>query len=837
MYHQPEHVGHWEGLEMWLSATTNSILPKAAEALQHQTQDQLDDNITSIMRQDPSQNYNHKELAKITSSLSHTLIATLKLSDKYAAQRQQELTSAQRRIEQLEREAQVRREGTDEVEQGADEEINRLKETLEATGHEMQQLKEDFADRADKLQYAEKLLEKAKTDFRDKNSRIKALEAHLAESRNEISRLTQQLDYVTEESESFQEELKHAYELRQEPSRTGRAPTVPLPSRTKSPVPGLTREHKTEGVMLKQSPAPSEELYITTEPEESAAASRRSSHSLDLKDLDKLARNVSKFNPSVPNSQTVQAYLQDIDFHLEMRPNVTDKDKLYLLRTTSSPEVRSFLDRQPVNTKTDYQRLRKALIKEFADPESDQGLVAALETRQGRHDTPQAYYSRLRLNDSDMEDELNFKTLFLRNLHPGISHHLGVLACPRTMNTQQLRDLVQKAYYKQKMASEKSTKTPAVLDFNTQHHELALEGTQRQDSAKPPHKEWNAPPSNRERDSHADTRPEQRYDRWDEPRGRQRSPGRHWEKWSHENQWEKEDEPESAWLAVRRNGSDKLNKSAPENSTASPCSQRTVNTLTSDGHETPPENPATELNTNSTPNTPNHSSVQQTPADETPSSWKCCLSHLPFLRRTPDQVWHPKCFLPNSSPSNDQNDALTTAGASHEESWTFHALPPNPTVAAVPRHWRAHPCPPALPYHLSSLLTISSPSHADSSLRTLTAHMSNPFEHSISYTDLNTSSELRKLHSVDNMLHLPDGVHRYVPEPLPAPQLVVPHGQRGSMLTHAHDAPWWVASANRQIQTTDRKRGKIRPTDTDRQPYAPHKHNYCHFRKTYSNHA
>ncbi len=548
MSHKTEHVGHWEGLEMWLSATTNSILPKAAEALQHQTQDQLDDNITSIMRQDPSQNYNHKELAKITSSLSHTLIATLKLSDKHAAQRQQELTSAQRRREQLERE---RQEGTDE------EEINRLKEILAATSHEMQQLKEDFADRADKLQYAEKLLEKAKTDFRDQNSRIKALEAHLAESRNEISRLTRQLDYVTEESESFQEELKHAYELRHEPSRTGRAPTAPLPSRTKSPVPGLTREHKTEGVVLKQSPAPSEELYITTEPEESAAASRRSSHGLDLKDLDKLARNVGKFNPSVPNSQKVQAYLQDIDFHLEMRPNVTDKDKLYLLRTTSSPEVRSFLDRQPGNTKTDYQRLRKALIKEFADPESDQGLVAALETRQGRHEPPQAYYSRLRQvyfgtrNDSDMEDELNFKTLFLRNLHPGISHHLGVLACPRTMNTQQLRDLVQKAYYKQKMASEKSAKTPTVLDFNTQHHELALEGTQRQDSAKPPHKEWNGPPSNRERDSHADTRPEQRYDRWDGPRGRQRSPGRHWEKsWDqarpHENQWEKEEEPDSA---------------------------------------------------------------------------------------------------------------------------------------------------------------------------------------------------------------------------------------------------------------------------------------------------
>ncbi len=298
MSHQTEHVGHWEGLEMWLSATTNSILPKAAEALQHQTQDQLDDNITSIMRQDPSQNYNHKELAKITSSLSHTLIATLKLSDKHAAQRQQELTSAQRRIEQLERE---RQEGTDEVEQGADEEINRLKETLEATSHEMQQLKEDFADRADKLQYAEKLLEKAKTDFRDKNSRIKALEAHLAESRNEISRLTQ-LDYVTEESESFQEELKHAYELRHEPSRTGRAPTAPLPSRTKSPVPGLTREHKTEGVVKTVTSAVWRTLYhdrtrriCCSQPQIVAR--------LDLKDLDKLARNVGKFNPSVQTAK------------------------------------------------------------------------------------------------------------------------------------------------------------------------------------------------------------------------------------------------------------------------------------------------------------------------------------------------------------------------------------------------------------------------------------------------------------------------------------------------------------------------------------------------------
>ncbi len=82
MSHKTEHVGHWEDLETWLSIATDSLLPKAAETLKHQTQDQLDDNTTSLMGQDPRQSYSNKEFAKITGSLSHTLIATLKLSDK-----------------------------------------------------------------------------------------------------------------------------------------------------------------------------------------------------------------------------------------------------------------------------------------------------------------------------------------------------------------------------------------------------------------------------------------------------------------------------------------------------------------------------------------------------------------------------------------------------------------------------------------------------------------------------------------------------------------------------------------------------------------------------------
>ncbi len=97
----------------------------------------------------------------------------------------------------------------------------------------------------------------------------------------------------------------------------------------------------------------------------------------------------------------------------------------------------------------------------------------------------------------------------------------------------------------------------------------------------------------------------------------------------------------------------------------------------------------------------------------------------------------------------------------------------------------------------------------------MTAHMSNPLEHSISSTDLNTSSQLRKLHSVKYMLHLQDSVLTYVPKPLTAPKLVVPHGQRGMMLTHTmhHDV---LPVPTGKSKPPTRKEGRSNPlTQTD----------------------
>ncbi|XP_016366013.1 uncharacterized protein LOC107706718 [Sinocyclocheilus rhinocerous] len=223
---------------------------------------------------------------------------------------------------------------------------------------------------------------------------------------------------------------------------------------------------------------------------------------MTIKDLNKRSKNISKFKPNSTEGHDIQAYLQDLEFHLEMRPHVTDRDRLYLLRATTSPEVRNFLDRQPSQTKSSYQLLREVLIKEFTDPESEHGLLTALEIKQGRQETPQAYYNRLRQayfcahNKPNLEEDVNFKSFFLRNLHPGVSHHLGVMACPRSMTIQQLRDLTQKAYNKQKMASKKGNKTSTLLNSITKDSSLTLDDTQWHHDSRVLHQE------HRERDPH-----------------------------------------------------------------------------------------------------------------------------------------------------------------------------------------------------------------------------------------------------------------------------------------------------------------------------------------------
>ena len=509
-------IAHGEDGNTWLRGMTDSLTPKTFELLLFLI-------IILILRrfltQDSSQNNNHEELVKITSSLSYAFTTQLKLSDKHITHLQEELTRAQRRIDKLEVKVQDQLKAPNEREQETTEQVKKLQAALAAAQLDQQHATAAQRDLVNRLQYAEQLLEKAKNDIRDKNSEISALKDHLERYRTEMDNLTQQLDDTNDELYMVRKELQYAYKQKQEPRKEKHLLASSLLSRAESHVQELAYDERSEGPQPKTSPAFATQPFPANK-RKPPVQDLRAAHGMTIKDLNKLSENISRFNPNSTEGHDIQAYLQDIEFHLEMRPHVTDRDRLYILRATSSPEVRNFLDRQPSQTKSNYQRLREVLIKEFTDPESEHGLLTALETKQGRQETPQAYYNRLRQayfgahNKPDLEEDVNFKSLFLKNLHPGVSHHLGVMACPRSMTIQQLRDLTQKAYNKQKMASKKGNKTSTLLNSVNKDSSLALDDTQWHHNTRVFHQE------HRERDTHVHNRfqPNRWKNPWDQPR-------------------------------------------------------------------------------------------------------------------------------------------------------------------------------------------------------------------------------------------------------------------------------------------------------------------------------
>ncbi len=203
-----------EDVNTWLRGTTDSLTPKACELLLFLI-------IILILRrfltQDSSQNSNHEKLIKITSSLSYAFTTQLKLSDKHVTHLQEELTRAQRRIDKLEVKVQDQLKAPNEREQETMEQVKELQAALTAAQLDQQHAKAAQEDLVNRLQYAEQLLGKARSDISDKNADISALKDHLERYRTEIDNLTQQLDDNNDELYRVRRELKHAYEQKQEP--------------------------------------------------------------------------------------------------------------------------------------------------------------------------------------------------------------------------------------------------------------------------------------------------------------------------------------------------------------------------------------------------------------------------------------------------------------------------------------------------------------------------------------------------------------------------------------------------------------------------------------------
>uniref|UniRef100_A0AAV2ME23 Gag protein n=1 Tax=Knipowitschia caucasica TaxID=637954 RepID=A0AAV2ME23_KNICA len=170
-----------------------------------------------------------------------------------------------------------------------------------------------------------------------------------------------------------------------------------------------------------------------------------------IRDFDRIARHIYRFEPQPGNPADPQSYLRDIDFYSKRLLNASLEDKVFLIKLTSNREVNNFIDRQSPATRQNYDNLCQALLNEYSDFGTSGTLTAALTVRQARNEPSDAYYHRLRQeyfgnqNYQNMEEDKHFKALFIQNLHPSLSLLLGVNACPVTQNMRQLRTLVARA--------------------------------------------------------------------------------------------------------------------------------------------------------------------------------------------------------------------------------------------------------------------------------------------------------------------------------------------------------------------------------------------------------
>ncbi len=112
-----------------------------------------------------------------------------------------------------------------------------------------------------------------------------------------------------------------------------------------------------------------------------------------------------------------------------------------------------------------------------------------------------------------MEEDTSFKSLFLQNLHPIVSHHIGITAC-HTIPIQQLRDLTQKAFNKHKASTNGVCKTPLILNCTIQNPKQVPEGTQHCHNARAFYRK---PLASEGQSRHHGNRPRSQTNHWERP--------------------------------------------------------------------------------------------------------------------------------------------------------------------------------------------------------------------------------------------------------------------------------------------------------------------------------
>ena len=173
---------------------------------------------------------------------------------------------------------------------------------------------------------------------------------------------------------------------------------------------------------------------------------------LDDKLLRNMAKHIEHFYPQVSGNADTNAYLDSVSDALRFHEPVTVETKIRLLQLTSSRDVASCLRRQPIQTLENWHSVRQAIFEEFGDHQTHSGLISAITVTQHDGEQVRIFYKRLMKaffgsnNIPGMEEDVNFKTLFLNNLLPSIKRHFPLGINPENLCAAKLRNLAQEAF-------------------------------------------------------------------------------------------------------------------------------------------------------------------------------------------------------------------------------------------------------------------------------------------------------------------------------------------------------------------------------------------------------
>ena len=170
----------------------------------------------------------------------------------------------------------------------------------------------------------------------------------------------------------------------------------------------------------------------------------------------RVAKHMQRFEPRPGGTIDTQAYLEDIDAHLDEYGFVATESKLKLITCTASRDVTNFIRRQTDNARGHWPTIRQAIIEEFTDHQTITGITSAMDIKQYRDESVHAYYTRLRraffgeCNIPEMEENVSFKSLFVHNLQSSIRRQLPLDLEPAEKRATELKALARKAFERER---------------------------------------------------------------------------------------------------------------------------------------------------------------------------------------------------------------------------------------------------------------------------------------------------------------------------------------------------------------------------------------------------